>query len=214
MKVDPASAAESFQYQGATYYFCCDGCLALFRADPAKYLAKSAPAAVHVPPKRAEDPQGGMVTYTLLSGHAPPKRAQYTCPMHPEVVQSGPGSCPKCGMALVPMVPAAPAAAEFTCPMHPEIRSPIPGNCPKCGMALVPVAGAQEDDSELRDMTRRFWVSLALSVPIVALAMVLPQLGGHVYTPAAQRWGALAQLALATPVVRWGGWPFFHKFWR
>jgi Cu+-exporting ATPase len=80
-------------------------------------------------------------------------------------------------------------------------------------MALVPVAGAREDDSELRDMTRRFWISLALSVPIVVLAMVLPQLGGHVYTPAAQRWGHVAQLVLATPVVLWGGWPFLHKFW-
>ncbi|MGH8635456.1 MAG: heavy metal translocating P-type ATPase [Burkholderiales bacterium] len=155
MKVDPASAAESFQYQGNTYYFCCDGCLAMFRADPAKYLAKSAPAA----PRAAA------------------KGTQYDCPMHPEIVQDGPGSCPK------------------------------------CGMALVPIAGAQEDDSELRDMTRRFWVSLALSVTIVALAMVLPQFGGHVYTPAAQHWGALAQLAFATPVVLWGGWPFFRKFW-
>jgi len=97
--------------------------------------------------------------------------------------------------------------------MHPEVVQDGPGSCPKCGMALVPMEGAQEDDSELRDMTRRFWVSLALTVPVVALAMLLPQLGGHVYTPAAQRWGALAQLALATPVVLWGGWPFFHKFW-
>jgi Cu+-exporting ATPase len=80
-------------------------------------------------------------------------------------------------------------------------------------MALVPVAGAQEDDSELRDMKRRFWVSLALTVPVVLLAMVLPQFGGHVYTLATQRWAALAQLALATPVVLWGGQPFFHKFW-
>ncbi|MBI2508842.1 MAG: YHS domain-containing protein, partial [Betaproteobacteria bacterium] len=138
MKVDPKSAAGSHDHAGTTYYFCSKHCLAAFKADPAKYLAKSAPAAVH------DAPTG----------------AQYTCPMHPEIVQVGPGPCPKCGMALVPMV------------------------------------GAQEDDSELRDMTRRFWVSLALSVPIVALAMLLPQLGGHVYTPAAQRWGALAQFAL------------------
>jgi len=189
MKVDPQSAAGMHEHEGVKYYFCSKHCLSAFQADPGRYLAKAAPA------------------------EAAPKGAEYACPMHPEIVQGGPGSCPKCGMALMPMVPAAPAAAEYTCPMHPEVRSPKPGNCPKCGMALVPVAGAQEDDAELRDMTRRFWVSLALSVPIVALAMLLPQFGGHVYTPAAQRWGALAQLALATPVVLWGGWPFFHKFW-
>ena len=191
MQVDPATAKDSLEYRGTTYYFCCDGCLNLFQGDPERYLAKQKPAAVR-------------------SAH---KGVQYTCPMHPEIVQSGPGSCPKCGMALVPMVPAAPSAAEYTCPMHPEVRSPKPGNCPKCGMALVPVAGAQEDDSELRHMTRRFWVSLVLTVPIVVLAMASPQFGGHVYTPAAQTWGHLAQLALATPVVLWGGWPFFHKFW-
>ncbi len=192
MKVDPQSAKASFEHGGVTYYFCCDGCRTRFQADPAKYLAKSAPPAT----------DAGAKTHGTS-----------TCPMHPEIVQDGPGSCPKCGMALVPLIPVAPAAAEYSCPMHPEVRSPKPGNCPKCGMALVPVAGAQEDDSELRDMTRRFWVSLALSVPVVVLAMLLPQFGGHVYTPGAQRWGALAQLALATPVVLWGGWPFFHKFW-
>jgi Cu+-exporting ATPase len=191
MQVDPKSAAGMHEHNGVKYYFCSKHCLSAFKADPTKYMAKSAPAAAP----------------------AVPKGGQYTCPMHPEIVQNGPGSCPKCGMALVPMVPSALVAAEYTCPMHPEVRSPKPGSCPKCGMALVPVAGAQEDDSELRDMTRRFWVSLALSVPIVALAMLLPQLGGHVYTPGAQRWGPLAQLALATPVVLWGGWPFFHKFW-
>ena len=192
MRVDPQSAAGTFEHGGVNYYFCSKHCLSAFKADPGKYLAKAAPAAAP----------------------AAPKSGQYTCPMHPEIVQDGPGSCPKCGMALVPMMPAAPVVAEYTCPMHPEVRSPKPGNCPKCGMALVPVAGAQEDNSELRDMTRRFWVSLALTVPIVVLAMVLPQLGGHVYTPAVQRWGPFVQLALATPVVLWGAWPFFHKFGR
>jgi Cu+-exporting ATPase len=156
MRVDPATAKESLQHKGVTYYFCCDGCLAMFRADPAKYLAKSRPAAPTV---------------------------------------------------------AAKAHGAYTCPMHPEIVQDRPGACPKCGMALVPVAGAQEDDAELRDMKRRLWVSLALTVPVVLLAMVLPQFGGHVYTPAAQRWSAFAQLVLATPVVLWGGSPFFHKFW-
>src|SRR3990172_9317917 len=115
---------------------------------------------------------------------------RYTCPMHPEIVQDAPGSCPKCGMALIPMVEAvAPAAsakptaaaraAEYTCPMHPEVRSPRPGSCPKCGMALVPVAGTGEaDDSELRDLTRRLWVGVALSIPLVVLAMS-PMIGLH-----------------------------------
>ena len=205
MTVDPASAAHFFDHEGTRYYFCCNGCRAKFQADPEKYLAKRA-AATHMAAATMTDPVCGMkvepssaagtheykgINYFFCSKHClaqfkadpdevphedgpDPGRAK-GCPVHlPDApgrsCKTGPGSCPKCGMALVPMVPAA-AAAEYTCPMHPEVRSPTPGNCPKCGMALVPVAGAQEDDSELRDMTRRFWVSLALSVPIVVLAM-------------------------------------------
>src|SRR5688572_11188907 len=100
---------------------------------------------------------------------------------------------------------AAPAGAQYTCPMHPEIVQAGPGSCPKCGMALVPMEGAEEDDSELRDLTRRLWVSAALSAPLVLIATA-PMLG----------WGRshqLLELALATPVVLWGGWPFFRKFW-
>jgi Cu+-exporting ATPase len=192
MTVDPASAAHFFDHEGARYYFCCNGCRAKFQADPAKYLTKRVAA-----PAPAQ---------------AAPKGAEYTCPMHPEIAQNGPGSCPKCGMALVPMVPSTPVAAEYTCPMHPEVRSPKPGNCPKCGMALVPVAGAQEDDSELRGMTRRFWVGTVLTVPLVALAM-------PPYFGIAEPFGVPAhvrvwlELALGTPVVLWSGWPFFHKFW-
>ena len=104
-------------------------------------------------------------------------------------------------------IAAAPAdsAAQYTCPMHPEIVQLGPGSCPKCGMALVPMAGAEEDDSELRDLTRRLWVSAALSAPLVFLAMA-PMLG---WAKSRQ----LLELALATPVVLWGGWPFFRKFW-
>ena len=101
--------------------------------------------------------------------------------------------------------PEAPAGAQYTCPMHPEVVQVGPGSCPKCGMALVPMEGAEEDDSELRDLTRRLWVSAALSAPLVLIAMA-PMLG----------WGSshqLLELALATPVVLWGGWPFFRKFW-
>ncbi|HWQ38332.1 MAG TPA: heavy metal translocating P-type ATPase [Burkholderiales bacterium] len=193
MTVDPAKAAGSFDYQGKTYLFCSKHCLAKFKAEPAKY-ADSANAAAPV---------------------AAPTSAKYTCPMHPEVVQVGPGSCPKCGMALVPMVPAAPVAAEYTCPMHPEIRSDRPGSCPKCGMALVPVAGAQaeEENAELRDMTRRFWVGAVLSVPLVFIAMG-PYFGVEQPFGLAPHTRAYLEFLLGTPVVLWSGWPFFEKFWR
>src|ERR1700736_1707053 len=94
--------------------------------------------------------------------------------MCPEVREPKPGACPSCGMALEPEVPAAPSARiEYTCPMHPEIVRPGPGSCPICGMALEPrtVTAAQEENPELRDMTRRFWISLALTAPLLVLAM-------------------------------------------
>ncbi len=137
--------------------------------------------------------------------------AIYTCPMHPEIQQAGPGSCPKCGMVLVLLVPAMEAAAEYTCPMHPEIRSPKPGNCPKCGMALVPVAGVKEDGSELRDMTRRFWVSAVLTAPLAVIAMA-PYFGVMQPFGIPMQVRMYVELALGTPVVLWGGWPFFRKF--
>src|SRR5687767_8186313 len=98
------------------------------------------------------------------------------------------------------------AGAKYTCPMHPEIVQVGPGSCPKCGMALVPMEGAAEDDSELRDLTRRLWVSAALSVPLLMIAMA-PMLA------APQLRFPYLEFALATPVVLWGGWPFFRKFW-
>jgi Cu+-exporting ATPase len=131
--------------------------------------------------------------------------------MHPEIVQVGPGDCPKCGMALVPMVPAAPVAGEYTCPMHPEVRSPTPGSCPKCGMALVPAAAAQEDDAELRDMTRRFWLGVVFSVPLLFVAMA-PYFGIAQPFGLAPHPRMYVEFLLATPVVLWTGWPFFHKF--
>jgi Cu+-exporting ATPase len=114
-------------------------------------------------------------------------------------------------MTLVPAIPAAAVAAEYTCPMHPEIRSPTPGNCPKCGMALVPVAGAKEDDSELRSMTRRFWVSAALTAPLAVIAMA-PYFGVMQPLGIPMEVRMYVELALGTPVVLWGGWPFFRKF--
>jgi len=154
MIVNPQSAAGSFEHGGTTYYFCSKHCLATFKADPAKYLAKSAP----------------------------------------------------------PVVQAASAGTQYTCPMHPEIVQDRPGSCPKCGMALVPIAGTGEvDDSELRDLTRRLWIGVALSIPLVALAMA-PMVGFHDLfglTPRPRGW---VEFALGTPVVLWVGWPILHKF--
>src|SRR5581483_4115161 len=98
----------------------------------------------------------------------------YTCPMHPEVRHEGPGYCPKCGMALEPLSPLSPATKrEWTCPMHPQIVREAPGDCPICGMALEPrvAAEAGPEDEELRAMTRRFWVSAALALPLLVFAM-------------------------------------------
>ena len=111
--------------------------------------------------------------------------------------------------------PAAPAAAppgtEYTCPMHPEVLQIGPGSCPKCGMALVPVGGAEQDDAELRDMMRRFWVSAALSLPLVFIAMA-PLFGLMQPLGLAPKVRSYLEFLLGTPVVVWGGWPFFHKF--
>lgn len=138
---------------------------------------------------------------------------RYTCPMHPEIVSATPGSCPKCGMTLTPIRDATPRAAEYTCPMHSEIRSPQPGSCPKCGMALVPIAGTGEaNDSELRDLTHRLWFGVALSIPLVVLAMS-PMVGLHDLFGLQPRLRGWIEFVLGTPVVWWVGWPILRKFW-
>ena len=136
--------------------------------------------------------------------------------MHPEVKQSGPASCPKCGMALEPATVAPPISrTEYTCPMHPEIIRSEPGSCPICGMALEPreVAG-NETNPELADMSRRFWISMALSIPLLALMVseLLPAMPlQHLLSGRAWAW---IELALTTPVVLWCGWPFFERAWQ
>ena len=137
--------------------------------------------------------------------------------MHPEVRQPGPGPCPKCGMALEPTAPLTPAARTlWTCPMHPEIVRDAPGSCPICGMALEPktVASAEEPENpELTDMTRRFRWSAVLTVPLVLLAMGHLVPGNPLEHAIPHRARAFVELALATPVVLWGGWPFFVRGW-
>jgi Cu+-exporting ATPase len=138
----------------------------------------------------------------------------YTCPMHPEIRQRGPGNCPKCGMALEPIEDSGPQT-EWTCPMHPQIVRAAPGFCPICGMALEPrtVGAVEGPDPELVAMTRRFWIGLVLTLPLLAFVMgdMLPgQPLRHLIPPRVSAW---LQLILATPVVLWAGWPFFERGW-
>ena len=178
-------------HEGKTYLFCNPKCMAKFQASPEKYLNPQPAQPVPVP-----------------SG------VMYVCPMDPEVRQQGPGACPKCGMALEPETITAPASkVEWTCPMHPEIVRDAPGHCPICGMALEPRTITLEDKNpELEDMTRRFWVSTALTVPLVILAMIRHLPGAHqVIGHTLAAYATWIELALATPVVLWGGWPFFVR---
>jgi P-type Cu+ transporter len=201
MTVDSSTAAASIEHEGALYHFCSKGCTEKFKSDPKKYLvprSNPSPASTTTrPPKLAPTPVD----------------ATYTCPMDPEVRQSGPGSCPKCGMGLEHDVPIAPAKVVWTCPMHPEVVRDGPGSCPICGMALEPRTSTalQEDNPELRDMTRRFVWGMLLGVPLVAIAM-LHMVGpwAHAFSPRSVAW---IEFALATPIVVWAGRPFFERGW-
>jgi Cu+-exporting ATPase len=141
---------------------------------------------------------------------------EYTCPMHPDVREAAPGACPDCGCALEPVeVKAAATETRYTCPMHPEVVKDAPGDCPICGMAQEPVEvqAAEAPNAELIDMTRRFYIAAAFSVPLLAVAMggmVAPGIVDGVIPRAANGW---VQLALASPVVLWAGWPFFQRGW-
>ncbi|HVL48440.1 MAG TPA: copper-translocating P-type ATPase [Candidatus Thermoplasmatota archaeon] len=138
----------------------------------------------------------------------------YVCPMDPEVRNEGPGACPKCGMALEPEVPMTPAASTiWTCPMHPEIVRDQPGACPKCGMALEPKEIVEEEpaDPELKDMSRRFWVSAILSAPLLVVAMG-EMLGSRIIMDAVPMESMpLVGFLLALPVCTWAAWPFYVR---
>jgi Cu+-exporting ATPase len=179
---------------------------------------------------KAKDPVCGMEVdpQRAAGSHAHRGATYYFCSQHclhafkadperylakAEAAPSGHAHAAHAGYAA--QVPAAPAASggEYTCPMHPEIVQTGPGSCPKCGMALVPVAGAEEENAELRDTTRRFWVSAVLSAPLILIAMA-PYLGVMKPLGLAPQTRGFVEFALGTPVVLWGGWPFFYKFWR
>jgi len=194
MKVD-TETGRSLLHQGKQYYFCSARCVEKFTANPDQYLKPAA---------------------QILSTPAvvpTPSASGYTCPMHPEVRQATPGACPKCGMALEPITPIVSVVVEYTCPMHPEIVRSEPGACPICGMSLEPRNATTEDNAELHDMTRRFWVSTALALPVFLMAMgmdLLPQAIPESVSMTLLIW---IQFALATPAVLWGGWPIFQRGW-
>ena len=188
MTVKPESPHHC-EYRGIEYHFCSAKCVTKFQASPETYLNPR--------PAQPQVAKPGVM---------------YICPMDPEVRQPMPGSCPKCGMALEPESPLA-VAVEYVCPMHPEIVRNEPGNCPICGMALEPRDAPAEDNAELTDMTRRFWVSTVLALPVFVMAMVtdlLPQAMPESVSMTALQW---IEFVLATPVVLWGGWPIFQRGW-
>ncbi len=199
MTVGPETA-HRFIHAGTAYLFCSAGCLAKFRESPGRYLSAEGGGE----PSRQEESAEGKIV----------REAEYTCPMHPEIRQEGPGSCPKCGMALEPVAPVS--RREWTCPMHPEVVRDAPGDCPICGMALEPrtVSAEEEENAELVDMRKRFRASAVLTVPLflVAMADILP--GRPLENLASPRTLGWLEFALGTPVVLWGGWPFFVKAWR
>ncbi len=199
MSTDDENQFKPYQHNGEIYYFCSDHCLVKFKQDPASYI----PHEDHGP--ASQKPMAG------IGG------TSYTCPMHPEIQQDKPGSCPKCGMALEPATPQVAATrTEYTCPMHPEVVQDEPGNCPKCGMALEPrvisLEGEEAANPEYAYMLKRFMFAAVLTAPLVVIAMrgMIP--GGAVLerlaSPRLLNW---MELILATPVVLWAGWPFFVR---
>ena len=212
MNVNPATAKFVSEREGKKHYFCGRDCQEKFEADPARYLGKPASLAMldsSAPGKTAETtevrsrkPEAGSPVY-------------YVCPMCPEVRETKPAPCPSCGMALEPENPLPATRTEYTCPMHPEIVRSEPGSCPICGMALEPrtVTATQEDNPELRDMTRRFWIGVALTAPLLAMAMggmIWPHAFVDILHGSRLPW---LEFILATPVVLWCGFPFFQRFW-
>ena len=135
--------------------------------------------------------------------------------MHPKVRAENPGACPKCGMTLEPVDPVSTAGRnEYTCPMHPEIVRDQPRNCPICGMALEPrTVSAGSANPELTNMTMRFWVAVALTLPLLAVMVSAMLPGQPLEHLLPGRWLGWVQFALATPVVLWAGWPFFERGW-
>jgi Cu+-exporting ATPase len=213
MNVNPTTAKLSADHKGSKFHFCGRSCLEKFKADPAKYVSKSSGGVAQAAMSVARGADAAREVRGL--GSEVRGRSFYVCPMCPEVRETKPVPCPSCGMALEPENPLPATRTEYTCPMHPEIVRSEPGSCPICGMALEPrtVSAAQEENPELRDMTRRFWVGVIFTLPLLAIAM-----GSMIWQHELMQilrgpripW---FELVLASPVVLWCGLPFFQRFW-
>ncbi len=208
----PVSADSEFhiRFNDHDYYFCSQHCEDKFAIAPEEILAKASAAQaepVSTPLKNDYCSDG-----SCSLGSSSPS-VIYTCPMHPEIEQFSPGSCPKCGMALEAKgMPVIETKVEYTCPMHPEIIQDHPGSCPKCGMALeAKTVTQQENNDELDDMTRRFWVSSVLALPVFLLAMTADLMPAWLPSGLSMHYVQWIEFALATPVVLWGGWPFYVR---
>jgi len=208
MNVQPDSATASETHAGQTYYFCCESCAAKFRAEPAKYLApklvqiglstakevtfKDPVCGMQVKPASAAgmETYQGQTYYFCSQGCAAKFRAAPAKYLAPQPVQVAP----------------PPAGSKYTCPMHPQIIRDQPGSCPICGMALEPMVPTLDEgeNPELLDMRRRFWICLVLTVPVFISAMGMSMSHSRV----------LFEMTLTTPVVLWGGWPFFVRAWQ
>ena len=176
MTVEPESAAGSHDYENKTYYFCSTHCLRKFSEDPDHYLNKPVP--MLMPPVAIQ--RAGLDKTNQIATPSRSQKTEYTCPMHPEIVRDGPGSCPICGMALEPRI----ASLE------------------------------EEENPELQEMSLRFWICVALTLPLLAIGMneLIPLVNLERLAPM-RVWGWI-ELALATPVVLWGAWPFFVRGWQ
>ena len=184
MSVDPPKAAAMIDHAGQSYYFCSKGCAQRFEQSPAKYVTAAIDSRKHSSLPVIQSSAVANSTPVAVPNHgsstksaptAASEGVRYTCPMHPQIVQVGPGSCPICGMALEPLDPLA------------EV----------------------EADPEYDSMRKRFWINAALSLPLLVLSMLGDHLGLHL-APTLRNW---IEFVLATPVVLWGGWPFFRRFW-
>lgn len=234
MNVNPDTAKARWEHEGKTYYFCCAGCAQKFQQEPTRFVSGSVPASrptimaaagltVLTEGPKEKDPVCGMMVNAqkaaVKAEHA--RKTYYFCSTRcaerfqtdPEKFLAAPGEAGMEPVATTRAVPSVqPQNIRYTCPMDPEIVQIGPGICPICGMALEPMdfAGDEQPDPEYQSMRLRFWVSTGLTLPILIVSMFGEMAGLHWATATKNA----IEFLLATPVVLWGGWPFFRRFWN